>query len=151
MAELSRWRRVVRSWFTRRPAPRRGEDAGLGNKGERVAARFLRKAGYRVVQRNVRVRVGEIDLVCLAPDRRTMVFVEVKARRLDDGRPYVPPEEAVTSHKQRKLLQTAGVIARQQKWLDRPLRIDVIAVELPAKGKPTIRHYMDAVKAPARH
>ena len=51
----------------------------LGRRGERIAAARLRREGYRILARNVRNRFGEIDLVAEAPDRRTVVVVEVKA------------------------------------------------------------------------
>jgi putative endonuclease len=113
----------------------------LGRRGERRAARHLRRQGYRVLERNVRVRPGEVDLICEAPDERTIVFVEVKTR-VDDA---VPPEMNVTAAKQRKLLTLARLISRQRGWDDRPLRIDVVAVLLPKRGKATIRHHENAV------
>ena len=50
----------------------------LGQEGEEIAARFLRKKGYKLVERNYRCKTGEVDLIVL--DRKVMVFVEVKTR-----------------------------------------------------------------------
>ncbi|MBN1441092.1 MAG: YraN family protein [Planctomycetes bacterium] len=60
-------------WLRRR---RRG--AALGRRGERIAARYLRRRGMRILARNVRMSPGEIDLVAL--DGGSLVFVEVKSR-----------------------------------------------------------------------
>jgi putative endonuclease len=131
---------LVRARSTRDP---------LGPAGERAAAGLLRRAGYRVLARNVRVQGGEADLVCLAPDRRTIVVVEVKARRrgLSALSDQVPPEAAVHADKRRNLARIARTLARINRWTDRPLRIDVVAVEWPAdpKARPTLRHWIGAV------
>ncbi|MEM1167293.1 MAG: YraN family protein [Planctomycetota bacterium] len=126
---------------------RRGRRRPLGPAGERSAATYLRRRGYRVLARNVRSRVGELDLVCLAPDRRTIVFVEVKSRRLDPNRPHPPPHASVTGAKRRKLVTLAKLESRRRGWNARPKRIDVVAVEFPSgRGKPRIQHFKDAVR-----
>ena len=84
----------------------------IGRRGERIAARWLRKHRYRVIGRNVHVGVGEADIVCLAPDRRTLV---------------------------------AQAVAKSSGMEDRPLRIDVIGVDLPARGRAVVRHHESAV------
>jgi len=117
----------------------------LGPAGERAAMRHLRSKGYRQLGANVRTHAGEIDLIALAPDRRTIVFVEVKARRVSDGRSSPPPEASVHAAKRRKLRLLVGQIARAKGWTDRPLRIDVVAVEAPPRGRPLVRHYENAV------
>lgn len=135
---------------------RAGKRDPLGAAGERAAQRYLRKAGYRVIAKNVRVRVGEADLVCLDRDRRTVVIVEVKARRRGStsnvASESIAPEAAITSHKQHKLREITRALVKLNKWDDRPVRIDVVAVEWPTNeqgkgrlGKPIIRHYENAV------
>ena len=80
-----------RQWLRSRPS--------LGRRGEAAAARYLWWRGYRIVERNCRTSLGEIDLV--AVQRRTVVFVEVKTRRTHEtGHPL----EAVTRQKQRRLI-----------------------------------------------
>lgn len=116
----------------------------LGPRGERHAARFLRHAGYRVLARNLHIGPGEADLIALAPDRRTIVVVEVKTRLL--GGPHPEPERSITARKRHKLLGVARAVRSRGRWLDRPIRIDVIAIDWPAgKGKPIVRHYQNAV------
>lgn len=145
--------RHVRFPLIRLPiGPRTGRRAGgrdpLGPAGERVAARRLKRSGYRVLRRNLRIPLGEADLVCLDPDRRTIVVVEVKTRRLDDaGHSQRPPEAGITGAKRRKLIALTKVIARREGWERRPLRIDVVAVDWPPSGPPAVRHYRDAVRA----
>lgn len=135
----------LRLLLGRADAPRRGRDP-LGPRAERVAKRFLRDAGYRTLDANVRTSAGEIDLIVEAPDRRTVVFVEVKARRVDAARPAGSPlpEASVHARKRAKLVLLAKQISRERGWTDRPLRIDVVAIEAPASGAPTIRHIVNA-------
>jgi putative endonuclease len=74
----------------------------FGRVSEAEAARYLQRAGYRIVARNYRTRFGEIDLV--AYDAAVLAFVEVKARRSDR---FGPPQSAVTHDKQRRLTRAA--------------------------------------------
>lgn len=124
----------------------------LGNRGEAAAARFLKQKKFKVLARNVRVRFGEADLLCLAPDRRTVVVVEVKTRRVEgpEGRAYLPPEASITQEKRRKLTAVLMHLARANQWRDRPLRVDAIAVEWPPDGEPTIRHHEGVVRVEDR-
>lgn len=100
----------------------------LGDVGEELAARFLAERGYVVVTRNYRCASGEIDLVCR--DEDTLAFVEVKTRR---GGAFGLPEEAVTARKLARL-QAAGQDYLQRLDCRDPWRIDVVAVELDARG-----------------
>jgi putative endonuclease len=119
----------------------------LGGRAEAAAARFLKRKRFKVLARNVRVSFGEADLLCLAPDRRTLVVVEVKARRVQapDERPYLPPEASITQEKRRKLASVVTHLRRANRWHDRPLRVDAVAVEWPPGGKPVIRHHEGVV------
>ena len=102
----------------------------LGAWGERLAADHLQAKGYEIVQRNWRCRRGEIDLVAQAGAE--LVFVEVKTRR---GRAMGTPEEGLTPHKARKLLQLAQYYLYEHELDDADWRIDLVAVELDAQGK----------------
>ena len=104
----------------------------LGAWGERIAADHLQAKGYQILRRNWRCARGEIDLVAQAGAE--LVFVEVKTRR---GRAMGTPEEGLTPHTARKLLQLAqyyfyenDLDADEVDW-----RIDLVAVELDAHGK----------------
>jgi putative endonuclease len=148
MSALERLRAAIERLTGARSA--NGRDP-LGPRGEREAARCLERKGYRVLDRNVRVPVGEADLLCLTPDGRTLVVVEVKARRLAAGetpgqRAARRPEDAITRRKQLKLARVTESVAHRRGWSARPVRIDVVAVEFPAKGRPQTRHYENAVR-----
>ena len=131
----------------RRKLPVVGSTRSIGDRGESLAARHLRKKRYKVLHRNYVVSLGEADIVCLAPDGKTIVFVEVKTKILDEGQASRrAPEANVHHHKQRKLAQVAEVIARQEGWMDRPWRIDVIGVDLRANGGAELRHHENAVQ-----
>jgi putative endonuclease len=110
----------------------------LGELGERIAERWLRSRGWRIVQRRFRSGHRDIDLV--AEREGVVAFVEVKARR---GAGFGGPVEAVNWRKQRELGRTARV------WVDRhgrqydAYRFDVIGV-LVAGSKVRIRHVPDA-------
>jgi len=101
----------------------------LGRKGEEFAAQYLMKSGYRIVERNFRVRSGEIDII--ANDGEYLVFVEVKTR---SSIRFGTPADAVTSHKQQQIIKTALVYMSQHNLHDFPVRFDVMAVMME-KGK----------------
>jgi putative endonuclease len=115
----------------------------LGLRGERAAARLLKKKGYRVVARGRRTRLGELDLV--AVDGRTVVFVEVKTRTaLDAGH----PAEAITEAKQRRLTRAALAFLRYHGLLECRARFDVVAVTWPTGAKrPVVDHIIGAFDA----
>lgn len=126
----------------------------VGVRGERLAARHLRRAGYRVLARNLRNRFGEVDILAEAPDGRTVVIVEVKSqtpRATDDTtatttRPTAP-EARVGQRKRRKLVGLACQVARQYRLTDRPIRFDVMGVDIPARGRAVVRHYVAAFES----
>lgn len=125
----------------------------LGAAGERVAAARLRQLGHRVLLRNHLLRRGELDLVTLAPDGRTIVIVEVKTRLAPAARTgvsEVAPEAAITRQKTQKLLNLTREIAVRRGWVGRPIRIDVVGVDWHPRGRHTIRHFENAVTAPGR-
>jgi putative endonuclease len=102
----------------------------LGAWGERIAANHLRAKGYDILHHNWRCSRGEIDLVAQAGAE--LVFVEVKTRR---GRAMGTPEEGMTPHKARKLLELAQHYLYQHDLDEIDWRIDLVAVELDAHGK----------------
>jgi len=95
----------------------------LGRQGERLAAEYLQRAGYRILEKNYRTRLGEIDLI--AQDGRTLVFVEVKTR---GTKTFGAPQEAVTKKKQQQLIRVAQEYLGREKLANRPARFDVVAV-----------------------
>jgi putative endonuclease len=112
----------------------------LGDRGERAAARFLRRKGFRIITRGYRTPQGEIDLIARDGDR--LVIVEVKTRRRGD------PAEAVTPAKQRRLTLAANHFLKRHRLLDLPCRYDIVAIIWPEDDRrPRIEHIEDAFEA----
>ena len=111
----------------------------IGRRGEKLARRYLKSRGYKVIARNYRCPVGEIDLIVL--DGRTIAFVEVKTRL---GSRQADPEDTVTAAKRHQLTRVARFWLSQHPAADRTCRFDVVAVTLPHEGEPIIRHTPDA-------
>ena len=118
----------------------RGGRRHAGAKGEELAAQYLRDKGYSIIDRNYRSRWGEIDLICRSPDG-AVVFVEVKSRHATG---FGAPEEAVDPRKQERILRTALAFLQGRGWLDRPARLDVVAVSWHNGPRADIRHIEDA-------
>jgi len=111
-----------------------------GIKGEEEAARFLTRSGYAILDRNVRTRAGEIDLV--AREGKTLVFVEVKTRRDLEGD---PPQAAVHTRKQNRLAKLAYGYLKQKRIRQTPCRFDVVSVIINDEGGvKAIRHIPNA-------
>ena len=106
----------------------------LGAEGERVAERFLKSKGLKVLERNYRTRLGEIDLVCR--EKRTIVFVEVKTRT---SGLYGEGMEAVNARKQHKLHRLAQQYLQSYRLESADVRFDVLSVMF-VSGEPTIEH-----------
>ncbi|MEZ6244244.1 MAG: YraN family protein [Phycisphaerales bacterium] len=123
-----------------------GFHAPLGRRGERIAARYLKRRGYRVLARNVRAPMGEIDLICEAPRGREIVVVEVKTR-LEGDHERPRPAASITRHKRAKLVALAKWARRANGWEDRPLRIDAVAVVIDRRGRARVTHIENAVDA----
>lgn len=125
---------------------RTGRRDKLGPRGERAAARYLRRQKYRVLGRNLETSFGEADLLCEAPGG-CIVVVEVKSRRYREGTP--PPEASVTLGKRQRLARILEFLVKQNGWQARPRRIDVVAVQFSSRRcfgpKPSIRHFENAV------
>lgn len=128
---------LLQRWRSREPKP---EHLRRGEAGEKLAARFLRKQGYKILYRNFRGRSGgEIDIVCRDGD--TLVFVEVKTRTREDfGRPL----DAVGRDKQKRI--SRGGLA-WLRMLDNPeilFRFDVVEVMMTDDAEPRIELIRDA-------
>jgi len=138
------------SALLRQLATRLGFDRSTGAVCERIARRHLKQHGYRILAANLRNRVGEIDILAEAPQQRAIVIIEVKGRAVDDPATADParrPEVHVNAAKQRKLVSLAAQITRRFKLGDRPLRFDIVGVDLPRTGNPVIRHHVNAFSA----
>jgi putative endonuclease len=94
-----------------------------GDEGEILAVRHLKRLGYRIIARNYRCPLGEIDIV--ARHRGAVVFVEVKSRGAGD---QVAPKLAITPAKQHKLSQVAWHYLQTHKLTEASARFDVVAI-----------------------
>lgn len=97
----------------------------VGILGEQIAAQYLQKQGYKILETNYSKRYGEIDIVAL--DGKVLAFVEVKTRISSQ---YGTPFEAITPWKMKSLIKTAEFYAMSHPKLPQELRIDAVAVKL---------------------
>ncbi len=106
-----------------------------------MAARYLEKQGYRVARRNYRCPAGEMDLVVEGAEG--IVFVEVRTKQ----RPCLfSPEETITRAKAMRLVRVAESFLVATGQQERPWRVDLVAVELDARGEPVrIDRFRDAI------
>jgi len=117
---LDRWYEELR-WRQRIP---------LGRRGEEIAARHLKRCGYRILARNYRGAGAEVDLV--AVEDETLVFVEVKTRN-ETG--FGSAAEAVDEHKQEQIRQAARSYAARRRVGAARQRFDVVAITRVGRGR----------------
>ena len=126
----------------------------VGQIGEELAARFLRKNGFRLVAANFKTPIGrnrrdaeitgEIDLIAL--DANVLCFVEVKTRSSDA---FASPLAAVDLRKQRQIIRTARMYRKIFRLQRVKTRYDVISIVLPKNSRPTIelfKNYFNEAK-----
>lgn len=113
----------------------------IGRKGEKLARRYLKRQGYRILAANFSCPAGEIDLIALTG--KTIAFVEVKTLTADE---HAEPEEKVTPAKQARIRKAARAWLAQRRAEAYSYRFDTIAVTLLEGQKPRIRHTPDAFR-----
>ena len=123
--------RVAKPW--RLPIP--ASTAELGQWGEWIALKHVRKMGWDVMARNWKGGHGEVDLI--AYDGPSLVFAEVKTRRLPGG----PPEDNVGVEKERRLDRLADEFILRYEVFGTPVRVDIIAVETSDGRDFKLRHH----------
>ncbi|MBN1913567.1 MAG: YraN family protein [Candidatus Omnitrophica bacterium] len=109
-----------------------------GRSAEEAAAGFLKKKGYRIIQKNYRTKLGEIDII--AKDKDTFCFIEVKSRHSDK---FGSPKESITADKQNRIAKSSLIFLKANKLFDEKSRFDVVALSYP-EGKPKIELIKDA-------
>jgi len=129
------------SWFQSLFKPASLERDALGHRGENVAARFLQGLGYKIIVRNFRCNLGEIDIV--AKDGKTLVFVEVKTRVYNEP----TPEDQVNEPKRHQITKAAKLYLSRYGIPQPPARFDVVAIVWPEGREPQIRHTLHAFEA----
>lgn len=112
----------------------------MGTFGEGVAARHLRRIGYRIIARDYRCDHGQIDLI--VAQGAMLVFVEVKTRSGDDD--AFDGSNPVFSDQQEQIIRAARYFMRHPAAHDRPARFDVVMVTLSSDGATRVEHEEDA-------
>lgn len=114
----------------------------LGRWGEEAAAAYLQAQGMRILARNLRTPVGEIDIV--ARSGKILVFAEVKTRRNDL---FGTPQEAVGRTKQRQVVRAAQWYLGSGEGRGLQPRFDVLAVRPGPGGRAEVEHFPNAFGA----
>ncbi len=123
------------------------DTARVGRRGERLARKFLKRQGLKVLAQNYRCPAGELDLIALDPTtrsergRETIAFVEVKTRRSDR---HTAPESAVDDDKQRRMQKVAQYYLNTHETSDLDWRFDVVAIVIRDREKPQINYIPNA-------
>jgi putative endonuclease len=113
----------------RRPS-RPTHTSARGRSAEAAVARYLRRHGYRIVQRNLRVAGGEMDALAVAEG--ALVIVEVRSYQQEGGH---LPRETLSADKQRRLRRMAQELHKSPRWRDRPVRIDLVEVAMDERDR----------------
>jgi putative endonuclease len=115
----------------------------FGQEGEAAAESYLRRKGYRILAKNLRSSLGELDLV--AEDGRVLVFVEVKARRTEE---FGGAIHAVHQRKQEKLIRLASQYLARHQMTNRACRFDVVLLQGTDASALQIEHIQNAFDIP---
>ena len=111
----------------------------LGTVGENLAVSFLERIGYRILHRNYRTKLGEIDII--AKDREYLTFIEVKTRKsLACG----SPAQAVTKRKQMQIIAVAEEYLSTFHLHNVPVRFDVVSIVHISSAEPVPELLQDA-------
>ena len=119
----------------------------IGNIGEKIAVKYLKNCGYKILEKNFRKRYGEIDIVTLKKNgffskNKELIFIEVKTKTKNKG---YNPEENINFRKRKNLIKTAKYYILKNKY-NINWRIDTIIIELdPITRKANLRHIKNAV------
>ncbi len=122
------------SWLRRADNP----SQSLGRRGERAAARYVRRRRHRVLARNYASPAGEIDLIFA--EGETIVFVEVKTRTSENAE---DPACAVRPRQWARIEQAARYFLMEHAAQHRPCRFDLITIVWPHRGAQRIEHFED--------
>lgn len=112
----------------------------LGSWGEVLAANHVKQAGWAILDRNWRIRGGELDIVAFDPERNAIVAIEVKTRRT---RSAGVPEESVTYAKLQRLRGLLLSWLVQRGSFAAQITVDVIAVNVDETGRHSLSHVKD--------
>lgn len=132
-------------WPFRRSTRRDEPPDNLGKTGEKLACKFLKRRGLKILGVNYRCPAGEADLIALDPKceggGEAIVFVEVKTRASDA---YVAPESAVDAGKQKRMRGVARYYCSTRDTSGYTIRFDIVAIVLAPPAEPRIKHIVGA-------
>jgi len=111
----------------------------LGKTGEDIAADYLKKNSYKIIDRNWKNQYGEIDII--AEKKNNLVFVEVKSKNKNQ----ILPETKVDFSKRKKLTKIVKFYLTKNNFLDRNFQIDIIVVEFNKGSIFDIRHHQNVI------
>jgi putative endonuclease len=112
----------------------------IGFEGEQIAAKYLKRKGYKIIQKNYRCKLGEIDII--AEQNKTIIFVEVRTKHTEK---LGLPQYSVNSAKMGQISKAALWYIKEKKITDQACRFDVIAITFPSKSdEPKIEHIENA-------
>ncbi len=115
------------------------ESYEAGREGEEAAVVYLRRAGYRILERNFRSQQGEVDII--AREKDFLVFVEVKSYSF---RSLGSPAGAVRKNKKQSVVHAAQTYLYKHKIVNIYSRFDVITLYLRPDGSRALEHYKNA-------
>lgn len=95
----------------------------IGIQGEETTSQFLIKQGFTIIERNFRIRGGEIDIIAIK--KELLIFVEVKSR----STLYFNTSEVITKSKQKKIILAAKTFLARNQYIDKVCRFDVALVK----------------------
>ena len=111
----------------------------LGKRGEIFAWNFLIQKGYKILEKNYRCKLGEVDVIAKKQGR--LIFIEVKTRKSNH---CGSPEEAVHAWKQKKIAQVAAWYLKSKKIYDPPIAFEVVAIDWIDGEEPRVRLIQEA-------
>ncbi|MCP4724727.1 MAG: YraN family protein [bacterium] len=114
-----------------------------GEKGEKIACKYLKKIGIKILERNYRAVRGEIDII--GQDEDCLVFFEVKTNSAPSD---IPPESRVNTAKQKQIGKIARAYLQNTEQFDKDCRFDVIGITMVESEKPVISHIRNAFWLP---
>ena len=113
----------------------------IGNIGEEAAVQALKKRGYKIIARNYRTKMGEIDII--AKDGEYTVFVEVRLRK---SNAFGTPADTIDKRKQQKIIKAAQMYAVKNDIYDTPMRFDGVLINADTDGEKLVNTKIELIK-----